>query len=178
MNSNFKFINIALILFALTFSSLNAQYYDKYVRQKTTQRIAGFLGYNHYTGGAFNNFRSFFIASLGLEYDYKFSTKWGFGLKMDFIFPRYSIPTGLGLPDILIKYPSAMLKYYFSDTLNGLIGGGAEFIGDEVYGTVKVGAEYKIMISNDWDIKPVFSYSIVTGFEDTYELILSIGKNF
>jgi len=178
MNSNFKFINIVLLFFILAFASVNAQYYGDYTKRETSQRLAGFFGYNHYTGGVFNNYRSFFIASLGLEYDYKFTKRWGFGLKMDFIFPKYSIPNGLGLPDILIKYPSAMIKYYFSDTFNGLIGGGAEFIEDSVYGTIKVGAEYKILIANDWDIKPVFSNSIVTAFEDTYEIILSIGKNF
>lgn len=178
MNRNIKFINIVLLLFTLAFANVNAQYYSDYITKKSTQRIGGFIGYNHYTGGVFNNFRSFFIASIGLEYDYKFSDKWGFGLKMDFIFPKYSIPNGLELPDILIKYPSAMVKYYFSNSFIGLIGGGAEFIEDSVYGTVKVGAEYKMMLSDDWDIKPVFSYSIVNGFEDTYEIIFSIGKNF
>lgn len=148
------------------------------VSETKHHRIGGFIGYNHYPGGAFNNYRSFFIASIGIEYDYKFSHNWGFGLKFDLVYPNYSIPNGLGLPDITIKYPSAMIKYYFSQYLNALLGGGVEMIEDSSYSTIKVGAEYKFILANGWDFKPVFSYSIVNGFEDTYELIFSIGKSF
>ena len=141
-------------------------------------RIGGFVGYYHYPGGAFTNYRSFFIASIGIEYDYKFSEKLGLGLKLDFIYPNYSIPNGLGLPDIVIKYPSAMVKYYFSDYFNILFGAGVQLIEDSSYSTVKFGAEYKFILADGWDIKPLFSYSIVNGFEDTYEIIFSIGKSF
>jgi len=97
---------------------------------------------------------------------------------MDFIYPNYSIPNGLGLPDIVIKYPSAMVKYYFSEYFNILFGAGVQLIEDSSYSTVKFGAEYKFILADGWDIKPLFSYSIVNGFEDTYEIIFSIGKLF
>ena len=112
-----KLSKIILLTTFLYYSSfINAQDYNQ--DSFKYNRIGGFIGYYHYPGGAFNNYRSFFIASIGIEYDYKFTETWGFGLKLDFIHPNYSIPTGLGLPDIVIKYPSAMIKYYFSKYFN------------------------------------------------------------
>jgi len=177
MKKNNAIILTLILLFFLSNSKTIFALEDFNFNKQKDHRVGAFIGYNYYPGGGFNNNRSFFAASLGLEYDYKFSNTWGIGVKMDFVFSKYTIPSGVDLPDIIIYYPSIMAKYYISQSFDLLAGPGIEIIEGEVHSTFKIGAEFKFKLPNNWDFKPIFSFSEVSNFENTYEIVFSIGKN-
>lgn len=121
-----------------------------------------------------------FVPSWGVDVEYWFNRKWGFGLHNDLELHTFVIEEPEG--ELLEReYPLvATLDILFKPIkdLVVLLGPGYEFEKNEHFALLRTGVEYEFEFGKHWDISPTIFYDTRFDAFDTWSIALGVGKRF
>lgn len=120
------------------------------------------------------------LASWGLDYDYRFTSKWGIGLHSDLVIQDFEYEDDDVVRTRVKPFATAIVgTRKFGEHLTLMGGGGAEFSrGEETLALIRVGIDYGWELPADFEV----SFSLMTDFKiNAYNALVfgfAIGKSF
>lgn len=166
------------LLLLLNFSYLtNAQ--EHYLDFKHF-RISPVLSHTYIPMATKEGDKTVIVPSLGLDLEYWFNDKWGFGLHNDLELETFEIMTNNELT-IEKEFPvvltmDALYKFYKNWVL--VFGIGIEFEKNENLFIIRTGIEYEVEFGNHWDVAPTIFYDYRSQNFGTWSIGIGIGKRF
>lgn len=143
-------------------------------------RISPVLSHTYIPMATINGNEIVIIPSLGLDLEYWFTEKWGFGFHNDLELLTFEIEK----EDELIvekEFPvvvtfDVLCKFYKGWVL--VLGTGLEYEKNENLFIVRTGIEYEIEFGNHWDVAPTIFYDYRSNNFGTWSVGIGIGKRF
>lgn len=117
------------------------------------------------------------IPSIGLDYEYWLSDRWGIGLHNDLIFTHkveQDLLSGNSFP--FLTSIDGLYKVYKGLVL--LVGPGIEFEEHDYLFFMRGGVEYEIHFGSHWDVCPTIFFDNRRGANNACSIGLGIGKRF
>lgn len=167
-------------LLLLNFNYLvNAQEHNKHHNFKHF-RISPVLSHTYIPMATNEGDKTVIVPSLGLDLEYWFNEKWGFGFHNDLELETFEIMTNNELT-IKKEFPvvltmDALYKFYSNWIL--VFGTGIEFEKNENLFIVRTGIEYEVEFGNHWDVAPTIFYDYRSQNFGTWSIGIGIGKRF
>lgn len=143
-------------------------------------RISPVLSHTYIPMATINGNTTVIIPSLGLDLEYWFSEKWGFGFHNDLELLTFEIEKNNQLL-VEKEFPvvitlDALWKFYKKWVL--VFGTGIELEKNENLFIVRTGVEYEIEFGNHWDVAPTVFYDYRSNNFGTWSIGIGIGKRF
>ncbi len=143
-------------------------------------RISPVISHTYIPMGSINGNETVIVPSLGLDLEYWFTKKLGFGFHNDLELLTFEIEKDQQLL-IEKEFPvvvtvDALWKLYKDLVL--VLGTGIEFEKNENLFIIRTGLEYEIEFGNHWDIAPTVFYDHRSKNFGTWSVGLGIGKRF
>jgi hypothetical protein len=143
-------------------------------------RISPVLMHTYIPTATIDGNKTVIIPTLGLDLEYWFTEKWGFGFHNDLELLTFEIEKDNQLlvekefPVVLTL--DALWKFHKNWVL--IFGAGVEFEKNENLFIVRTGFEYEIEIGNHWDVAPTVFYDYRSNNFGTWSVGIGIGKRF
>lgn len=143
-------------------------------------RISPVLSHTYIPMATKEGDKTVIVPSFGLDLEYWFSNKWGFGLHNDLELETFEIMTNNELT-IEKQFPvvlTADVLYRFHKNWILVFGSGIEFEKNENLFIIRTGIEYEVEFGNHWDIAPTVFYDHRSHNFGTWSIGIGIGKRF
>ena len=143
-------------------------------------RISPVLSHTYIPMATINGNETVIIPTLGLDLEYWFTPKWGFGFHNDLELLTFEIEKDHQLfvekefPVVLTL--DSLWKFYKDWVL--VFGTGIEIETNENLFIVRTGIEYEIEFGNHWDVAPTVFYDYRSNNFSTWSIGIGIGKRF
>mgnify|MGYP002476298615 CR=1 FL=1 len=143
-------------------------------------RISPVLSHTYIPMATINGNETVIIPTLGLDLEYWFTPKWGFGFHNDLELLTFEIEKDHQLfvekefPVVLTL--DSLWKFYKDWVL--VFGTGIEIETNENLFIVRTGIEYEIEFGNHWDVAPTIFYDYRSNNFGTWSVGIGIGKRF
>jgi hypothetical protein len=170
-------MRIRLISGLLFFASI-AAFAQQPAQHEGPWRVAAIIG--HTLIPARHSAERVLIPSWGLDLEYWFHERWGFGLHSDIEIESFLIQRGA---EELVErqYPLIITADLLWKPWKGLVfqfGPGIELEQSEDLWVIRTGVEYEIELGQHWDLAPVFFYDTRLEAYDSWTLGLGVGYRF
>lgn len=122
------------------------------------------------------------LPTLGLDFQYWISTKWGIGLKNDIELARYFVKNGEGgsvidrNDPLIIALPALFSPWKRNFTF--ILGPGIELEPHQNFLVIRCGVGSHFEVGNHWDFAPEFIYDLKNGSINSFTVAIGIGKRF
>ena len=143
-------------------------------------RVSPVLSHTYIPMATIDGNKTVIIPSLGLDFEYWFTPKWGFGFHNDLELLTFEIEKENQLI-VEKEFPvvvtlDGLWKFYKELVL--VFGIGIEFEQNENLFIARTGLEYEIKFGNHWDFAPTIFYDYRSNNFGTWSIGIGIGKRF
>lgn len=143
-------------------------------------RISPVLSHTYIPMATNEGDKTVIVPSLGLDLEYWFNEKLGFGFHNDLELETFEIITNDKL--VIEKELPVVLTldglYKFSKNWIIIFGTGVEFEKNENLFIIRSGIEYEVEFGNHWDVAPTIFYDYRSRNFGTWSIGIGIGKRF
>jgi hypothetical protein len=166
---------IPSLLFAQSQNTTNNHHFKKF-------RTSFTLGQTYIPQATSNNVKFVVIPTLGLDFQYWITPKWGVGLKNDIEIANYVVQDHDGGPSIVRHNPLIIaVPALFSPWENHftfIMGPGIELEEHQNFFVFRAGVGSEFEVGNHWDFAPEIIYDLKNGNINALTIAIAVGKRF
>lgn len=172
--------NIILFGFTLclTISSYAQKVNKEEVEEVKQHKLALVFGYTHIPAAFIDGHsrESVYAPTIGLDYFYQFTKKWGIGAVIDLEFANYTVD--FNTEELERERPvitGVLVGYELAPRWVFLLGPGVEFEKNKNIFIVRASTEYELELGNDWGLFPAINYDFKKEYS-TWSINLGVSK--
>ncbi len=169
-----KFIAITVLLLSSNLFSQEETEFKHF-------RVSPVLSHTYIPTATTEGTKTVIVPSIGLDIEYWFNHKYGIGLHNDLELFNYEVEKQGDEFSVEREYPVALTLDFLAKVYNDFVflaGAGVEFEKNENLFIVRIGIEYEIEISENWDVSPTFFYDYRHEEFGTLTMGIGIGRRF
>ena len=175
-----KNIIVLGLTLCLTFVGYAQEANKEEVQELNKHKLALVFGYTHIPKAFIDGHSraSVYAPTIGLDYFYQLTDRWGIGAVLDLEFANYTVD--YNKEDLERERPvitGILVGYEFAKGWDFLLGPGIEFEKNKDLFILRASTEYEFELGNDWGLFPAINYDFKKEYS-TWSINLGISKRF
>lgn len=173
-----KFASLTILLFLFCITQIQAQEMGE--EEETKHKLVLLFGWTHIPeaiehGEVLNSDN---VPTIGVDYYYKFNSKWQTGVVVDVELGKYAVDFGseeITRENAIVT--GVVAGYTLLKGWSVFAGPGVEFERNKNLFIIRASTEYEFELGKNWGLAPAFSYDFKKEF-GTYALGVGLSKSF